>query len=153
MVQIQRQQLRREQDIFMKKKLLILTALSVILTFGLKSCAAETDNIALLAQKGFFEHSQQTPCTNASTEVRKTLYQHLKYANSYNYDALRSLYADSYTSADGLNKDIYFDLIKKTWVSYPDIKYKIDIKNKLHRAKHLLRIECSISKCMYTSKI
>lgn len=113
----------------MKKTFLILTALCVVLTFSSKSYAAESDNIALLTQKGFFEHSQQSNCINAYAEVRKALYQHLKFANSYNLDGLKSLYADSYTSADGLNKDIYFDLIKKTWASYPDIKYKIDIKN------------------------
>ena len=39
------------------------------------------------------------------------------------------MYTDNYSNADGINKEVYFDLIKKTWVSYPDIKYKMDIKN------------------------
>lgn len=114
----------------MKKILLVLTVLIAITAVCPKTYAQEIDNIALLTKKGFFDNEQQTnsfltPCE----EVRKTLFTHLKYANAYNYDGLKSLYADNYSNADGLSKDIYFDLIKKTWDSYPDIKYKIDIKN------------------------
>lgn len=110
----------------MKKLFLILTALLIICP---KSFADETGNIALLTKQGFFENRQQTSFSNPCTEVRKTLYTHLKYANSYNIDGLKSLYAANYANPDGLNKDIYFDLIKKTWQSYPDIKYQIEIKN------------------------
>lgn len=110
----------------MKKLLLVLTALLLICP---KSFAG-TDNIALLEKKGFFEHApEQVSSLAPAEEVRRTLYMHLKYANTYNFDKLKTLYADNYINADGLNKDVYFDLIKKTWVNYPDIKYKICIKN------------------------
>jgi hypothetical protein len=110
----------------MKNIFLILTA---ILLLCPKSYA-ETENMALLAQKGFFDRPQAgfiniSPCE----EVKRALFAHVKYANAYNFDGLKSLYADSYVNSDGLNKDIYFNLIKKTWESYPDIKYKADIKN------------------------
>lgn len=110
----------------MKKILLILTILLIICP---KSFAVEADNIALLTKQGFFERPQQSTFTNSCIEVKKALYAHLKYANSYNLDGLKSLYANNYANADGLNRDIYFDLIKKTWESYPDIKYWINIKN------------------------
>lgn len=108
----------------MRKLILILTAVLIICP---KVFA--TDNIALLTQKGFFDTAPKASFLSPTEEVRKTLYQHLKYANSYNLKGLSSLYADKYTNTDGLTKNIYFDLIKKTWDSYSDIKYKIDIKN------------------------
>lgn len=110
----------------MKKILLILTILLIIYP---KSVASEANNIALLTKQGFFERPQQYAFINPCMEVKKALCAHLKYANSYNLDCLKSLYADNYVNADGLNKDLYFDLIKKTWESYPDIKYETEIKN------------------------
>jgi len=110
----------------MKKLFIILAA---VVLFCPKSYAGE-ENIALLTKKGFFEVApQQCTFANPQEEIRKTLYLHLKAANTYNYEGLKALYADNYSNADGLNKEIYFELIKKTWASYPDIKYKIDIKN------------------------
>ena len=109
------------------KKLFVL--LTITLLFCPKSFAGE-ENIALLTKKGFFDAPKtQATFTNSQDEVRRAMYTHLKYANSYNYEGLKSLYADKYSNADGINKEVYFDLIKKTWVSYPDIKYRIDIKN------------------------
>lgn len=111
----------------MKKLFLILAVLLVICP---KSYAAVDDNIALLTKKGFFDRPQAVSSnSNPYEETRKVLYTHLKYANCYNLDGLKSLYADNYVNADGFGRKVYFDLIKKTWESYPDIKYKIDIKN------------------------
>lgn len=120
----------------MKKALLILTA---IILFCQQSYAVDSDNISLLTKKGFFDNPNQPAkqsfknslsfSSNPCEEVKNVLYTHLKYANTYNFDALKSLYADNYSNADGLNKNIYFDLIKKTWDSYPNIKYKMDIRN------------------------
>lgn len=112
----------------MKKILLILTALLIFSSKGYCS-TADAGTIALLTKKGFFETSSQAVYTNPYVEIRKALCNHLKYANNYNLDGLKTLYADNYINADGLSKDIYFDLIKKTWDSYPDIKYSINIKN------------------------
>lgn len=110
----------------MKKFLLIISALLMLCP---KTFAGE-ENIALLTKNGFFERQEyQSTFSNPCEEIKKTLNTHLKYANSYNLEGLKSLYADSYTNSDGLNKDIYFELIGKTWLSYPDIKYKMEIKN------------------------
>lgn len=116
----------------MKKTLLILTALGSFFAFSVvcpKANAAGADNIALLTKKGFFEQPQQNTYSKPCDEVKRTMYLHLKDANSYNLEGLKKLYANSYVNADGLSKDIYFDLVKKTWASYPDIKYKLNIKN------------------------
>lgn len=110
----------------MKKIILILIAILIICPKGF---ADETENIALLTKQGFFERPQQYTFLNPCTEVKKVLYAHLKYANCYNLDGLKSLYANNYSNADGLSRDIYFDLIKKTWESYPDIKYNLCIKD------------------------
>ena len=110
----------------MKKIFLILTAFLILCN---KGYTATTETIAMLTKKGFFENSQQTSYLNPCDEIKKTLYLHIKYANTYNLDGLKNLYADNYINADGLNKEIYFDLIKKTWESYPDIKYKMGIKS------------------------
>lgn len=99
-----------------------------VLIFCPQSYAEEINNIALLTQQGFFEKSQANSA-NSCEDIKRILYSHQKYANGYNFDKLRSLYSENYVNADGLNKELYFDLIKKTWASYPDIKYKMDIKN------------------------
>jgi len=112
----------------MKKLFLVLTALLIICPKGYCE-QTKDDAIALLTKKGFFETTQQITYANPYTEIKKALCNHLKYANGYNLDGLKTLYADNYINADGLSRDIYFDLIKKTWESYPDIKYSIDIKN------------------------
>lgn len=110
----------------MKKIFLILTAFLIICP---KSYCAETENIALLTKNGFFERPQKTSFLSPYEEVKRILCTHLKYANNYNLKELKSLYSENYSSSDGLNKEIYFELIKKTWDSYPDIKYKLSIEN------------------------
>lgn len=106
----------------MKKILLIVLA---ILIFTPK-CYAESETIAILTKKGFFDKTPVST-TRPYDEVKKLLSDHLKYSNAYDFDKLKSLYADNYVSADGFSKDIYFDLIKKTWAGYPDIKYKAEV--------------------------
>lgn len=118
----------------MKKIILILMAFLILCPKSYASDAAisasvNENNLALLTKQGFFEHPQQRSYSNPCDEVKKVLYSHLNYANSYNMEGLKSLYASNFINADGLNKDIYFELIQKTWESYPDIKYKMDIKN------------------------
>lgn len=111
-------------------KKIILTFLFALALICPKTYAQDSENIALLTKKGFFDTDMQAVSfSNPCDEIKKTLFTHVKYANGYNYEGLKSLYADNYSNSDGINKEIYFDLVKKTWDSYPDIKYKIDIKN------------------------
>lgn len=106
----------------MKKLIILLTAFIILCP----KSYAQSENIALLDQKGFF--AKTNSCLSPCDEVKRTMLMHLKYANSYNLNGLKTLYAENYMNSDGLDKDIYFDLIKKTWESYPDIKYRMDIK-------------------------
>lgn len=108
----------------MKKLILIL---SIFFIFCSKSYA-QTDNIALLTDSGFFNRPKASSLSPYD-EVKRVLSSHLKYANSYNIKGLESLYSNNYVNMDGLDRKIYFDLIKKTWESYPDIVYKMDIRN------------------------
>ncbi len=110
------------------KKIFIL--MFIFLIICPTSHALEEDNIALLTKKGFFDKPEIISISsNPFEDIKRTLYTHLKYANLYDLEGLQSLYTDTYVNSDGFNKKIYFDLIKKTWESYPDIKYKINIKN------------------------
>lgn len=104
--------------------------LFLVLIFALVLCPqswAQSENIALLTKSGFFDRT--SPCANPYEEVRRTLYTHLRYSNNYDIEGLKTLYAPNYINADGLDKSVFFDLVKKTWESYPDIRYKIDIKD------------------------
>lgn len=113
----------------MKKIVLILTLFLLLNQATFAQSSTQSENIALLTKQGFFDKAQQNNFLSPYEEVRKVIYQHLKYANSYNLDGLMSLYAPNYINSDGIKKDIYFDLIKKTWETYPNIKYKAEIKN------------------------
>lgn len=109
----------------MKKIFLILFAFLTLCP----ASYAESDNIALLTKNGFFDKADLVIYSNPYEDIRRTLFSHLKYSNTYNLERLKALYADNYVNSDGLSKDVYFDLIQKTWESYPDIKYKIVIKD------------------------
>lgn len=111
----------------MKKILLIVAILLLISSNGY--AAQNSDSIAALNQHSFFKNIQQYSFLTPCEQVKRLMYTHLKYANSYDLKGLSNLYAENYTNADGLSKDLYIDLIKKTWSSYPNIKYKIAIKN------------------------
>ncbi len=107
--------------------LILMFALSNITVFAADK--TQSDNIALLTKKGFFDNSQKNSNSSPFEEIKKTFQLHYKYSNSHNLDGLSSMYADNYMSEDGFNKDIYFKLVKKTWESYPDISYKLTIKD------------------------
>ncbi len=62
-------------------------------------------------------------------EIKKVLDKQNRFAAKFDYAGLSTLYAQEFISADGLSKNEYFDLIKETWESYPDITYSSEIKN------------------------
>lgn len=110
----------------MKKFLLVLSACLMICP---PVFATPTDNIALLAKKGFFDKPQESCFSNPFEDVKKVVELQFKYSNLNDFEKLKSLYSDKYISADGFSRDIYFDLVKKTWEAYPGIKYKANINN------------------------
>ena len=42
---------------------------------------------------------------------------------------MKTFYAPNYVNSDGITKENYFELVKKTWKLYPDIKYTMNITN------------------------
>ena len=116
----------------MKKFLLILMAIlitNVQVLAADSSQSAQNDNIAILTKKGFFNTPKQTCSFSPYDEIRKTFALHSKYSNGYNFENLKNLYAPNYVSSDGFTRNVYFDLVGKTRKAYPDIKYKLEIKN------------------------
>ena len=61
--------------------------------------------------------------------IKKALRLQEKYAARYDIIGLSTLYHQDFVSADGFKKDVYFELIKDTWKSYPDIIYTSEIKD------------------------
>lgn len=115
----------------MKKILFFVVAIMVFTNVSvLAADNVESENLILLAKKGFFDNSsKKSSACSPAEEIRRTFNQHYKYSNEHNFEGLYSMYSDDYTNEDGFNKKVYFDLVKKTWASYPDIRYKLDIKN------------------------
>lgn len=114
----------------MKKLLILIIGLLITnLQSNAEPTQIKSDNIALLTQKGYFNSTKPSYYSNPCDEIKKTLTLHTKYSNSYDLEKLKNLYSEKYISSDGLNRDIYFELVQKTWESYPDIKYKMEVKN------------------------
>ena len=62
-------------------------------------------------------------------EVKDFVKSYVKTANKYDYDKLTSLYSEDYVNSDGFDSKLFFKLIKGTWETYSNIKYKFKIKN------------------------
>ncbi len=52
-----------------------------------------------------------------------------KFTNEHKLEKLSELYAENFINADGFDKKVYFQLIKETWESYPDIAYDTVIRD------------------------
>ena len=85
------------------------------------------------AQANFFQNKKAEIIKNIETrktkkEIEKIFYQQEKYASKYDLSGLSTLYHQDFVSSDGFKKDTYFELIKDTWKSYPDIVYNAKIQ-------------------------
>lgn len=86
------------------------------------------------AHAGFFADKKAEIVLKRETRlnkkaIKKLLIQQEKAAAKYDINALSILYHQDFVSSDGFKKDVYFDLIKDTWKSYPDIVYTSEIKD------------------------
>lgn len=61
-------------------------------------------------------------------ELKNVLYKYLKFSNEHNFEGLKSLYAPSFISGDGLKRDQVLALIKESWANCPNIKYTSEVK-------------------------
>ncbi len=92
---------------------------------------SEKDKIdEILTKKGFLNKNKKSNSKMTYYDEIKIAFQkHYEYSSKYNLEGLKDLYADNYTNADGFSKEVYFKLVEKTWKSYPNIKYKLKLKN------------------------
>src|SRR5574344_516007 len=109
------------------KKLFILIVTCLMLS---PATFANSQDMAKLTENGFFNNnlkSVKNICPYKA--VKKVLNAQVEYSNKHNLDKLASIYAQNYINADGLNKEVFLDLVKKTWKSYPNIRYVMVIKD------------------------
>jgi len=105
------------------KKLLVL--LIIFLFFGTASgyCEDIPEEIDLQKYVG-----QQNVKTNDTKEIKNVIKKLTKYVNEKNIEGLDSLISDTYINNDGFTKDLYIDIVKKSWDLYPNLKYQSSIK-------------------------
>ena len=105
----------------MKRIVLILI---VLFGFGF----TESANASFISDKKI-EISKKLEIRADKKAIKKTLALQEKYAAKYDVIGLSTLYHQDFVSADGFKKDVYFELIKDTWKSYPDIVYTSEVKD------------------------
>lgn len=101
------------------KKLIIIFLIAFLFT----PASFASDNYIAYANKTSVAKQTQ----NLTKEIKQTLKTQISYTNSYNLEKLKEYYSNNYMNSDGFDKKTYFELVKKTWDMYPDIKYSIDI--------------------------
>jgi hypothetical protein len=78
-------------------------------------------------------HKTNTPVTKEVKAEEKTLAdiinKQVEYVNKHDLDSIDKLYSKDFINNDGFGKEVYFQLIKDTWNTYPDITYKTHIDN------------------------
>lgn len=115
------------------KKLYNLILISIIFLISLSACEAKS--FCLFGSKKE-EAAEKQVRVNEYSEIRKFMKHHLEVSNNYDIEALREMYSPNYISTDGMNLDVYLDMVKKTWESYPDVYYKMCIKNITVQGNH-----------------
>ena len=72
--------------------------------------------------------SQNREIKNTRNDIKEVFSKQDKFTNDHNIEGLSELYAENFVNNDGFGKKVYFDLIKKTWETYPSIIYETEIK-------------------------
>lgn len=106
----------------MNKKIILYTALlGLMLT--------QTTSLAMAQTETSVTTAIQNAQTKADKDVTDFIEKMVKYSNEHKLDKLKAMYASSFISGDGLNKDEVFKLITSAWAAYPNLTYKSEIKN------------------------
>lgn len=106
------------------KKIFSLLFLIVLLSANFVSAEEELDYSQYCQKKSTIRLA-----VNDEKAIKDLVKNSLLFSNSRQIDKLYNLYSANYVSSDGFNRDVYFDLIKKTCEMYPNIKHKFEIKN------------------------
>lgn len=91
-------------------------------------------SIQLPSEAGFISEyragvSQNREIRNTRDSIKNVLVRQDKYTNDHDIEKLSELYADNFVNSDGFGKKVYFELIKKTWDTYPSIIYETQIQS------------------------
>ncbi len=62
-------------------------------------------------------------------QIRNLFKDYENCGNKHKIKQLKSFYSEKYVNSDGFSYDSYFDLVKQTWIMYPDIEYSFEVKN------------------------
>lgn len=62
-------------------------------------------------------------------EIKDVFTKQDEYTNNHELEKLSALYSEKFINSDGINKKVYFELIKDTWETYPDITYTTEIRD------------------------
>ena len=66
---------------------------------------------------------------NTREEIKDVFTKQDEYTNNHELEKLSALYSEKFINSDGINKKVYFELIKDTWETYPDITYTTEIRD------------------------
>ena len=106
------------------KKLATILILSLI--FANQSFALQTEDEIneKIASVGFGKMFAVEP----DVQIKKFFNDYEKTGNKHNIKKVRTFYDEKYVNDDGFDSSTYFDMVERTWESYPDLKYSYEIK-------------------------
>lgn len=110
----------------MKINILILNILILcVLSCGMPVFAQEK----IQEKKQIYTYCVKKEQAEDVKDLNVFLARYLYDLNAHNVEKIGSYYALNYISGDGFSKNQVLDLVKQTWVKYPDLKYSTSIKN------------------------
>lgn len=109
---------------FLKLNIIFL----LLSTLAHPAYSQETEN-ELLSEKLNSIGFNKILAVDPQQEIKNFFEKNAKYSNSHNLEKLKNLYADNYMSSDGFDKETYFNMIKRTWETYPSVNYYVEIKD------------------------
>lgn len=66
---------------------------------------------------------------NETKNLKDLMQAQIKFVNNHDVNSLSNLYSKDFINNDGFGKEVYFQLIKDTWETYPSITYKSTIND------------------------
>lgn len=113
----------------MNKYLRLNLIFFLLMTLSIIPAYSQTNDDIAINEKinkiGFNKIYTQT----SKEEIANFFKNHTDYSNSHDFEKLKNLYSDNYLNSDGFDKQIYFEMILKTWKQYPAVCYSTVIKD------------------------
>ena len=106
------------------KKFAVILALTLFFANNTLAVQTEEEINEKIASVGFGKLFAVEP----EAQIKKFFNDYERAGNKHNLNKVRTFYDDNYVSSDGFEVKTYFEMIEKTWNSYPDLKYNYEIK-------------------------